>query len=594
MEQKTFSIKASTYTLKYNEQEGNKTILGNGNKYVVPIYQRPYSWTNEQINKFVSDIFISFWGSDVNSSEEPMFIGTLQMSEKNEIIDGQQRLSTFLILLKVLKHKFPNNELLKEISLDWLSTKVNNGTQQNYLEELLFAESFTTETTNSYLKNANLINGLIEEQNAKEEDNDFDVEKFVKYLLSNIYFVVIETKAGLSKTLQIFNAINTTGLDLNGGDIFKIRMYEYLTRIKEKDEKVFDEISNLYGKVEQYNKELGWFLSINDILSIYQYIIVAKYNLPVVLYHYGTDRFFEELFDTIFKITEREHFKNNVKKVDLSLDDIERIIEIRVNWEKNWRKKDNFTAEDVCSIYFIWWSRYSKYWLLTFVFLFKYNDWDKMLIFNRQLNRLFFIYSVRFQRLKSDIYYGAMQSVVETVVNKTFDETLSLINQYIGDETTNNPNWYDLNWFISENLVENNKRKNLICRMSAMLEENYTTTNVEEINKIQVNLWGSSIDIEHIQSYLDSNGDKREEILKDWGDDINSLGNLMVLEENINRSIGNKPYDQKLPRYKESIYKIVRLQVNDYPLWNINKCKERKRQEMRKILNYLFENKQIN
>lgn len=72
-----------TCTLKYNNQEGKATILDNGTKFVIPIYQRPYSWTDEQLRKFISDIFTSFWGNDGISNEEPMFIGTMQLSTKN-------------------------------------------------------------------------------------------------------------------------------------------------------------------------------------------------------------------------------------------------------------------------------------------------------------------------------------------------------------------------------------------------------------------------------------------------------------------------------------------------------------------------------
>src|SRR5665213_2006609 len=230
--EKTFSINAKTCTLKYNSQESKGTIFGNGIKYVIPIYQRPYSWTDEQIRKFLSDIFLSYWGNEGDVIEDPMFIGTMQLSVKNnhsvqDIIDGQQRLTTFLILLKVLKQKFPNSEELKSVSLDWLSTRVSNGQQQEYLSQVIQADlTFNDETLNPYLKNASLINQIIEEETKGENVSqiNFEVERFVKYLLSNVYFVVIETKALLSKTIQIFKTINTTGLDLNGGDIFKINM----------------------------------------------------------------------------------------------------------------------------------------------------------------------------------------------------------------------------------------------------------------------------------------------------------------------------------------------------------------------------------
>lgn len=595
-----FSIVAKTCTLKYNSQDTNDVILGNDVKYVIPIYQRPYSWTDEQLKKFISDIFISFWGNDGNSLPEPMFIGTMQLSAKNgtnqDIIDGQQRLTTFLIFIKVLKCKFPDNEKLKEINLHWLSTKVNNGKQQSYLEEMLSSDlPFTDETQNPYLRNAFFINECIDEQIKNEEEipANFDIDRFLKHLFSDVYFVVIETRAGLSKTLQIFNAINTTGLDLNGGDIFKIRMYEYLQDKKNADEKAFDEISRLYQQIDEYNEHLTYRATdISGILSIYQYILIARHHLPVVLYNYGVDRFFEELFDTILGNQLHDHFKNNVSNVELSVEDIEKIIAVRYEWENKWKTKEDFTLENACAFNVIWWSRYVRYWELTFVFLYKFQDeesyWHNMLEFNRQLSKLFFIYSIRFQKLKSDLYYGFMHKVIDAIVNASYSEVMTLINNEIGKEEDHNQGWYDLNWFLTENLTENAKRKNLICRLSAMLEEDYKTSDRNQVDTIQKQLFETTIDIEHIQSYHDSNGDKREDIWNEWQENINSLGNLMILEQNINRSISNNPYEIKIGRYPDSVFSVVKNHCTEHKYWDLSKCIERKEKEKRKILNYLF------
>jgi hypothetical protein len=54
---------------------------------------------------------------------------------------------------------------------------------------------------------------------------------------------VIETRAGLSKTLQIFKAINTAGLDLDNTDVFKIRLYEYLSETTENSDDMFESVS---------------------------------------------------------------------------------------------------------------------------------------------------------------------------------------------------------------------------------------------------------------------------------------------------------------------------------------------------------------
>lgn len=52
----TFSIMANTYTLRNKLDKNDKnTVLRNDRKYIIPVYQRPYSWGEEQVSKLMSD-----------------------------------------------------------------------------------------------------------------------------------------------------------------------------------------------------------------------------------------------------------------------------------------------------------------------------------------------------------------------------------------------------------------------------------------------------------------------------------------------------------------------------------------------------------
>ncbi|WP_268222973.1 DUF262 domain-containing protein [Sinomicrobium oceani] len=591
----TFSIDANTYTLKGDPSRNIGAIIDNKTKYIIPIYQRPYSWEDEQVRKFLSDIFSSYWGNDGHAEEEPMFIGTMQLSEKNgdneqDIIDGQQRLTTFLILLKVLSlsESYPSNGELQSLTFDWLSTRVDNGEQQQYLKEAIDDDlTFNGKTINRYLKNASLIKDIISEQSKDENDRPLDTERFVKYLFSNIYFVVIETRAGLSKTLQIFDAINTTGLDLNGGDVFKIRMYEYLRDKKNMDESAFDEISCLYQKIDKNNKDRNEKVSdILDILGIYKYILIAKYNLPNALYDYRTETFYEQLFDTIININPWDHFKNNVTDVELSLEEIDKIIDIRYEWEDNWYR----TAEDACAYHLIMWSRYKRYWKLFIVFLFRFkeqeHDRNKFFLFTRQLSKLYVIYSIRFHRAVNELHTFTY-SLTKELMTKSMDEVIETVNKKIGN-LNDHKGWGDFEEAITGDITYNHKVKNIICRLSAMLKEDHQTTDKEEIDRIRKKLFEASVDIEHIQAYHDIKEEQRERIWKEWGNDINSIGNLIVLEERINRSIGNGDYVNKLEQYHKSDYKIVKKVAQEYPQWDLKYCKKRKEKEVNDILGYIF------
>jgi hypothetical protein len=208
----------------------------------------------------------------------------------------------------------------------------------------------------------------------------------------------------------------------------------------------------------------------------------------------------------------------------------------------------------------------------------------KMMLFTRLISKLYLIYSIRFAKATKDVK-DISYSIVQDIINKSADEVIDNLKRKRGTREGHNPGWYDLNYLLSENLIENAKRKNLICRLSAMLEEDYKSSDISIHNKI----FASRIDIEHIQSYLDKDKNRREDILKEWGGNINSIGNLMILEETLNRSIGNSEYKAKIEKYKNSSnFAIVHAQVQQYPEWNLELCEERKKSEVQKISDYLM------
>ena len=600
-----FSINAGTYTLRIKNREEDSVILNNSTQYIIPIFQRPYSWTEHQIRKFITDIFVSFRGNYKNSTPEPMFIGTMQLSKKDgngrqDIIDGQQRITTFLVLLKILYLRFPESKNLEQISFDWLKTKVNNGKQQEYLDELLNSialENIENGELNTYTKNALLINMILSEQieGSANDSSDFNVSAFLNHLFSKIYFVVIETEASLSKTLKIFDAINTTGLDLNTGDIFKIRMYEYLNKDGTNDE-VFNEISLLYEKIDTNNKLFNQQVTdIRGILHIYQFYLIAKYGLPTTLYTYGVELFYDRLFETLFNINKWPNFKNNVEngKLVLSIEEINELIDVRYEWEDKWKRGDYEKAENASMVYLWWWSRYSRFWILIFLFLHKFkiesDRYEKLYSFTNQLVKLYLLYSIYYQKSVNEIKNRFNNELIREIVTGSYESVMKLIQDKMDSQTEERISYFER--LISGNILYSNKVKNILCRLSALLEEEYYTTDTAKIKKIRENLFDTRIDIEHIQSLNDENLEEREEIKKKWGNNLNSIGNLVVLEQHINRSINNKEH-KKIEGYSKSKLEIVKSKlVEIYPNWDLESCRIRKEKEVRKIVDYIFKDK---
>ena len=111
-----------------NFNTSNKTfrqMFGNGLAYKVPIFQRDYSWTETEWDDLWTDVLLTL-SAGGNASH---YMGSVVLSSKDnrrfEIIDGQQRLTTFFLLLCALKHLFSGEPQRQTVS-GLISTSYND------------------------------------------------------------------------------------------------------------------------------------------------------------------------------------------------------------------------------------------------------------------------------------------------------------------------------------------------------------------------------------------------------------------------------------------------------------------------------------
>jgi uncharacterized protein with ParB-like and HNH nuclease domain len=89
-------------------------IFGDGFRFFIPRYQRPYAWTTEETEELLDDLWTAHTGDEFPvTNKDPYFLGSIVLIKeehqpKAEVIDGQQRLTTLTILLSVLRHLQPN------------------------------------------------------------------------------------------------------------------------------------------------------------------------------------------------------------------------------------------------------------------------------------------------------------------------------------------------------------------------------------------------------------------------------------------------------------------------------------------------------
>ena len=96
------------------EQKNISVVFSGETQYVIPPYQRPYSWKEEHCMSLFDDLKNAY-----EDKEEGYFLGNIVIAKSNEnsnsleVIDGQQRLTTLIIFMKVLLHFDKSNLKLK-------------------------------------------------------------------------------------------------------------------------------------------------------------------------------------------------------------------------------------------------------------------------------------------------------------------------------------------------------------------------------------------------------------------------------------------------------------------------------------------------
>ncbi|PUD08350.1 DUF262 domain-containing protein [Helicobacter pylori] len=202
--------------------------------YQIPIYQRPYQWTEENCEKLLDDLFFNY----ENDRESDYFCGSLVLvkSDPNsktatyDIVDGQQRLSTFILLAKVLADLYNglDPEYLEYLQASWKDryterkrlsfNTIGSNAEYDFQDALEhFNDSQASKNKiieNNYLKNAICLKNYLEKKEIKNINN------FIDWLYCNVVFVTI-TCPDADKALRIFNVLNARGLPLHAIDIFK-------------------------------------------------------------------------------------------------------------------------------------------------------------------------------------------------------------------------------------------------------------------------------------------------------------------------------------------------------------------------------------
>lgn len=211
------------------------SLFENADSYVIPIYQRNYTWGLGEITQLIQDVYD--YAFDKEKSKTNYYIGTLVVYERNvngettyETIDGQQRLTTLKILLNALHRKF-EQEILDKISYQ-LTLSFDSRKKSTETLEVI---------TNHNQKNVAFISN--KEYNPQIKQRYFDAEKvlsrfldteekvntFYKYLTEKVKVVRVSVPEDTDLN-HYFEIMNNRGEQLEKHEILKANMLEVLSK----------------------------------------------------------------------------------------------------------------------------------------------------------------------------------------------------------------------------------------------------------------------------------------------------------------------------------------------------------------------------
>lgn len=307
----------------------------------VPVYQRPYSWDREQVEVLLNDIYEAY---TCEEKEEGYYTGNIIIFDKGDkingliskydIIDGQQRITTFsLILLAVyclaLKDGANKSDTTILAVKGALWKLVNREYQKKYcvvklnsIEKKCFSELFDRaydqperiyEFCDAYkceskfdervIGNFRIISGYISNKIMDPAQPDAILD-YADYILQYVQFIAIEANCKENKVFSMFESINSKGKRLEEIDLIKTYIFSqldeasYSTYLDRWGQLIILTNDNLYDYLYNYIKAFLCFYRQN--ISVENFKTIAKRNM-LTYFNVKTERdAFKMLLDDMY------------------------------------------------------------------------------------------------------------------------------------------------------------------------------------------------------------------------------------------------------------------------------------------------------
>ncbi|MBU3157841.1 DUF262 and DUF1524 domain-containing protein [Clostridium estertheticum] len=535
--------------------KGNiNSILNGAKQFIIPVYQRKYSWEQEQCQRLWDDIVEMqqqsrtghFVGSIVNIAEQAMPTGI----QKFMIIDGQQRMTTLTLLLIALRdfgfeHIEDKSINPKEINGMCIQNDYATGegkykmlltqTDRPALIKLIERSPLDGINASRIIDNYKFFVGKIAEQKLSSQQIQEGVAK--------LQIVNITLDRAVDDAQLIFESLNSTGMDLYQSDL--IRNYILMGLEPEMQHNIYENYWSLMEKLFNYEKQTP---------------LMDKFFRDYLTFSNGKIPNFSKVYEE-FKHYHRDKYKGNVVEFCKELYTYAKYY-TNMYYAKSGDKQLDTIFNDIRQLQME----------VAFPFLLKvYADYESNVITKEEFIEML-------KCCESYVFRRAIAGIPTNSLNKTFTIMANKINP---DKYLNSVKAYMI-MLDSYKLFPDNegfKSDFIIKDVYNMRIRNYIFSKLENINnKAPINI--ENYTIEHIMpqnknplpEWKQELGENWQEVQKTY---LHSIGNLTLTA--YNSEMSDYPFVKKLEiagGFKESA-----LRINSYVVkqttWNESRITER-------------------
>lgn len=552
------------------EVKNIRQLLNSKKQFLIPRFQREYSWEKKNYEEFLNDIIKGLKINDIGQlSSEKYFLGTMLFigsytdgtTKEIEVVDGQQRLTTITILFSAMAESFKlaGEEKLSKIIFDYIMTTDDNGEPVRILKTSTsypFFSNFIQDATKSHIKDPSSeeemciketydffksalteknIRKLLKKFNASQCSLDrveyTNILKAIRDRVLNSVFVSISTDTQ-EQANMIFEILNAKGKRLASIDLIKNKLFESVNYTEPADY-----ATDTWNEIK---KTLTSRKGMIRFESFYRQFWNSKYKKTAD----------KDLYDEFNRtITTKERAEQLLSELE---DESKQYVNIVYPQRSDYDNKKEF------------------FWLVQSL---------------RVLNEDFNITQVRvillalFDAYNRETISGAyfkkvilllenFHFVYNALTSKKSNKFESMFSRYsimLRKANSKIDGHYILDEFA-------NKLKSLLPKYNefekAFIELTFTRKKTPDNLKTRYVL--NKLNSYYANKEVFDDQGSVEHILPEIHDDneTQNIGNLILLEQDLNGRCGNKEYSQKKSIYSESSYTEVKKFISDYETWS--------------------------